>query len=195
MKKKGTLLIVDDNRNILTTVKMLLEDTFQKIFMLANPNAIPATLREKHPDVVLLDMNFRSGINTGNEGLYWLREIKKLQPDTQVVLFTAYADIELAVNGLKEGAADFIVKPFDNAKMIQTLSDAYAKTAHTPQISVVKHQSQMYWGESETMQQLRIMVEKVAITDANILITGENGTGKEMLPTRSIDSLRVMVDR
>ena len=181
MKKKGTLLIVDDNRNILTTVKMLLEDTFQNIFMLANPNAIPATLREKHPDVVLLDMNFRSGINTGNEGLYWLREIKKLQPDTQVVLFTAYADIELAVNGLKEGAADFIVKPFDNAKMIQTLSDAYAKTAHTPQISVVKHQSQMYWGESETMQQLRIMVEKVAITDANILITGENGTGKEML--------------
>ena len=181
MKKKGTLLIVDDNRNILTTVKMLLEDTFQNIFMLANPNAIPATLREKHPDVVLLDMNFRSGINTGNEGLYWLREIKKLQPDTQVVLFTAYADIELAVNGLKEGAADFIVKPFDNAKMIQTLSDAYAKTAHTPQISVVKHQSQIYWGERETMQQLRIMVEKVAITDANILITGENGTGKEML--------------
>ena len=95
MKKKGTLLIVDDNHNILTTVKMLLEDTFQNIFMLANPNAIPATLREKHPDVVLLDMNFRSGINTGNEGLYWLREIKKLQPDTQVVLFTAYADIEL----------------------------------------------------------------------------------------------------
>ena len=181
MKKKGTLLIVDDNRNILTTVKILLEDTFANVFMLANPNAIPATLREKHPDVVLLDMNFRAGINTGNEGLYWLREIKRLQPDTQVVLFTAYADIELAVNGLKEGATDFVVKPFDNAKLIQTLSDAYAKTHHTLQTSSLQLQSSMYWGDSEAMQQLRQMVEKVAITDANILITGENGTGKEML--------------
>ena len=180
-KKKGTLLIVDDNRNILTTVKILLEDTFANVYMLANPNAIPATLREKHPDVVLLDMNFRAGINTGNEGLYWLREIKRLQPDTQVVLFTAYADIELAVTGLKEGATDFIVKPFDNAKLIQTLSDAYIKSNHKDQSSTFNVQSPMYWGESDAMRSLRQNVEKVAITDANILITGENGTGKEML--------------
>lgn len=183
MKRQGTLLIVDDNRSILTTVKMLLEDTFASVLMLANPNAIPATLRERHPDVVLLDMNFRSGINTGNEGLYWLREIKRLQPDTQVVLFTAYADIELAVNGLKDGATDFIVKPFDNARMIQTLTEAYRKKAGltAPTAPAAGATPRMMWGESEAMSQLRTTVEKVAITDANILITGENGTGKELL--------------
>ena len=181
-KKQGTLLIVDDNRNILTTVKMLLEETFANIYMLANPNAIPATLRERQPDVVLLDMNFRSGTNTGNEGLYWLREIKKMRPKTQVVLFTAYADIELAVNGLKEGATDFIVKPFDNAKLIQTLREAYDKTAPSTTRSTPKTKlPQMFWGDSEAMLQLRLMVEKVAATNATILITGENGTGKEML--------------
>lgn len=103
MKKQGTLLIVDDNRNILTTVRMLLEPIFSQIITIANPNSIPAKLREEKPDVVLLDMNFSSGINSGNEGLYWLREIKSLRPQTEVVLFTAYADIQLAVTGIKEG--------------------------------------------------------------------------------------------
>ena len=117
MAKRGTLLVVDDNRNILTTVSILLEDTFQTVITISNPNLIPAKLRDEKPDVVLLDMNFSSGINNGNEGLYWLREIKRMKPQTQVVLFTAYADIQLAVKGIKEGAADFIVKPFDNEKM------------------------------------------------------------------------------
>jgi DNA-binding NtrC family response regulator len=112
MVKRGTLLVVDDNRNILTTVKMLLEDIFQTIITISNPNLIPAKLREENPDVVLLDMNFSSGINSGNEGLYWLREIKRMDSQAQVVLFTAYADIQLAVKGIKEGAVDFIVKPF-----------------------------------------------------------------------------------
>lgn len=88
IKKQGTILIVDDNRNILTTVRMLLEPIFDGIITIANPNSIPAKLREEHPDVVLLDMNFSSGINSGNEGLYWLREIKSLSPKTEVVLFT-----------------------------------------------------------------------------------------------------------
>lgn len=96
--KQGTILIVDDNRNILTTVKMLLENTFEHIVAIANPNNIPAHLREDKPDVVLLDMNFQSGINSGNEGLYWLGQIKKMRPQAKVVLFTAYADIELAVS-------------------------------------------------------------------------------------------------
>lgn len=185
IKKQGTILIVDDNRNILTTVRMLLDPIFHNIITIANPNSIPAKLREEHPDVVLLDMNFSSGINSGNEGLYWLREIKNLSPKTEIVLFTAYADIQLAVTGIKEGAADFIVKPFDNEKMISTLLEARDKNKIADK-AMGKHsgkaaQSVMYWGDSEAMTNLRHVVEKVAATDANILITGENGTGKEVL--------------
>lgn len=189
IKKQGTILIVDDNRNILTTVRMLLEPIFDGIITIANPNSIPAKLREEHPDVVLLDMNFSSGINSGNEGLYWLREIKSLSPKTEVVLFTAYADIQLAVTGIKEGAADFIVKPFENEKMIRTLMEARDKNKAVDNAIGKKGgklcgkdaQSTMYWGDSEVMNNLRSIVEKVAATDANILITGENGTGKEVL--------------
>lgn len=185
IKKQGTILIVDDNRNILTTVRMLLDPIFHNIITIANPNSIPAKLREEHPDVVLLDMNFSSGINSGNEGLFWLREIKSISPKTEVVLFTAYADIQLAVTGIKEGAADFIVKPFDNEKMIGTLLEARDKNK-TADKAMGKHsgkaaQSVMYWGDSEAMTNLRHVVEKIAATDANILITGENGTGKEVL--------------
>ena len=188
-KKQGTILIVDDNRNILTTVRMLLEPIFDGIITIANPNSIPAKLREEHPDVVLLDMNFSSGINSGNEGLYWLREIKSLSPKTEVVLFTAYADIQLAVTGIKEGAADFIVKPFENEKMIRTLMEARDKNRAVDNVinrnggkpGGKDAQSAMYWGDSEVMNNLRSIVEKVAATDANILITGENGTGKEVL--------------
>lgn len=185
IKKQGTILIVDDNRNILTTVRMLLEPVFANIITIANPNSIPAKLREEHPDVVLLDMNFSSGINSGNEGLFWLREIKSLSPKTEVVLFTAYADIQLAVTGIKEGAADFIVKPFENGKMISTLLEARDKNKAADKtagkLGGKNAQGMMYWGESEVMTNLRHVVEKVAATDANILITGENGTGKEVL--------------
>ena len=185
IKKQGTILIVDDNRNILTTVRMLLDPIFHNIITIANPNSIPAKLREEHPDVVLLDMNFSSGINSGNEGLFWLREIKSLSPKTEVVLFTAYADIQLAVTGIKEGAADFIVKPFDNEKMISTLLEARDRNKAADK-AMGKNggkdsNSTMYWGNSEVMSNLRNIVEKVAATDANILITGENGTGKEVL--------------
>ena len=145
--KQGTILIADDNRNILSTVKMLLDDTFEHIVAVANPNNIPARLREDKPDVVLLDMNFQSGVNSGNEGLYWLRQIKKLRPQAQVVLFTAYADIELAVTGLKEGAADFVVKPFDNDKLLSVLTDAYRKTMGDKG-KADSGESHMVWGTS-----------------------------------------------
>ena len=188
MTKQGTILVVDDNKGILTAVQMLLGTCFEKVITISTPNKIKATLHDENIDVVLLDMNFSAGINTGNEGLFWLSEIKKEDASIQVVLFTAYADIALAVRGIKEGAADFVVKPWDNAKLLETLKTAYnIRTANRKGISiatdklVVSKESGMFWGESNAMQQLRSLIEKVARTDANILVTGENGTGKEML--------------
>ena len=142
------------------------------------PNAIPSLLRKKKPDVVLLDMNFGRGINNGNEGLFWLKEIKRLEPEVAVVLFTAYADIDLAVKGIKEGAADFVVKPFENVVLVEKLTALRRKEAGRlpPRLAEL-----CYWGQSKTMEELHVMAEKVAVTDANILITGENGTGKEVL--------------
>ena len=188
MTKQGTILVVDDNKGILTAVQMLLGTCFEKVITISTPNKIKATLHDENIDVVLLDMNFSAGINTGNERLFWLSEIKKEDASIQVVLFTAYADIDLAVRGIKEGAADFVVKPWDNAKLLETLKTAYnIRTANRKGISiatdklVVSKESGMFWGESNAMQQLRSLIEKVARTDANILVTGENGTGKEML--------------
>lgn len=182
MKKPGNILIVDDNRGVLTAVQLLLKPHFEKIITLTSPVTLISALREETPSVVLLDMNFASGINTGNEGLFWLQEIKRLHPSLPVVLFTAYGDIDLAVRGIKEGATDFIVKPWDNQKLVETLLNAALPADNrkngqsTPPMT-----SSMYWGESSPMRQLRSLVEKVSVTDANILITGENGTGKEML--------------
>ena len=190
--KHGTLLVVDDNRNILTTVKMVTENTFERIICMTSPSGLLTRIREDHPDVVLLDMNFHSGINNGNEGLYWLREIKRMQPSTAVVLFTAYADIQLAVTGIKDGAIDFIVKPFDNKKLIQTLTNACKKAKGEK--AATNSPSGMIWGSSPVMAKLQEMVEKVAPTDANILITGENGTGKEML-AKEIHRLSKRADR
>ena len=190
--KHGTLLIVDDNRNILTTVKMVTENTFERIICMTSPSGLLTRIREDHPDVLLLDMNFHSGVNNGNEGLYWLREIKRMQPSTAVVLFTAYADIQLAVTGIKDGAIDFIVKPFDNKKLIQTLTNACKKAKGEK--AATNSPSGMIWGSSPVMAKLQEMVEKVAPTDANILITGENGTGKEML-AKEIHRLSKRADR
>ena len=187
MAKAGKLLIVDDNRSILSAVKLLTESFFEEVLTLPSPNTLISTLQKAAPDVVLLDMNFHAGINTGNEGLYWLKEVLSKFPETKVVLFTAYADIELAVRAMKEGAFDFVVKPWDNAKLIATLQNAYkatkekAKKGSAKPAPATENRVEMYWGESAEMKRIRKVVEHVATTDANILITGENGTGKEVL--------------
>lgn len=177
-------MIVDDNRSVLVAAKMLLENYFESVITTSIPDRIRSILQENEIGVILLDMNFKAGINNGNEGLFWLAEIKKYHPTLPVVLFTAYADIELAVKGIKEGATDFVVKPWENQKLVETLQKAY-KTGQSQSTrgngTAPNTSKPMYWGESAPMRQLRGIVKKVARTDANILITGENGTGKEML--------------
>ena len=192
MNKEGTILVVDDNKGILTALEMLLLGTFKKVISLNNPNQILSTLETENVDVLLLDMNFSAGINTGNEGIFWLGEIRKYRKELPVVLFTAYADIELAVKAVKEGATDFVVKPWDNAKLVATLLSAYHLNKSRTEVKHLKEKekilktqfnnnTELIWGESPSMQHLHNLIRKVAITDANILITGENGTGKEMI--------------
>ncbi len=177
MKLKRHILAVDDNPGVRTALELLLSRRFERVTTVADPSDLNHILSASAPDAVLLDMNFKSAVNNGNEGLYWLSEIKRRNPDIPVILMTAYADIELAVRGIKQGAADFVVKPWDNDRLISTIESLLTFRRKTQQPSEVI----MDWGVADEMQALRAFVEKVAPTDANILITGENGTGKEVL--------------
>lgn len=182
-KSKGKILVVDDNSGIRAALELLLPKHFAEVELIPTPRVLVTKMAEFRPDVVLLDMNFHTDINTGNEGLYWLSEIKTINPDIAVVLFTAYADIQLAVEGMKRGAFDFIVKPWDNDKLIETLKAACssrrkeAKAADAVPASTLP----MYWGKGPIMSNIRRTVEKISTTDATVLITGENGTGKDVL--------------
>ena len=193
---KSKILILDDNKSVLTALEMLLQLEFDQIFTLKNPNNLISTIQQHAIDIVLLDMNFTAGINNGNEGIYWLRQIQKYDSSISIILITAYGDIELAVRAVKEGAFDFILKPWDNNKLISTIhaslklrkskieNASLLETTRTLK-QELKPTTQILIGRSDPMKQVMEMVKKVAITDANILITGENGTGKELIARRN----------
>jgi DNA-binding NtrC family response regulator len=190
--KKGHILIIDDNKNVRTALRILLERHFESVTLLPSPKQLHSQWQEAPPDVVLLDMNFSAGINTGNEGLHWLSEIKKQDADLPVILITAYADIDLAVTALKQGATDFVVKPWDNTKLIATIQAAHSLRESRKEVIRLREQQHFLnrelnrypaicWGASHAMQSLRQLIQKIAQTEANILLTGENGTGKELI--------------
>jgi DNA-binding NtrC family response regulator len=182
--KKATVLIVDDDPDVLTAVKLLLKTEAQEVITEKNPENLNWLLQKNTPDLILLDMNFTSAINTGNEGLYWLRKIKEWKPDACVIMITAYGDIDLAVRSLKEGAADFIVKPWHNDKLIDTIKDLLDKKGGVKSAkAAVKNNAAgtTILGESPLMEDVFLKVNKVAPTDANILLLGENGTGKDLI--------------
>lgn len=189
---KSNLLIVDDNKSVLSALRYLLDEAFNRVKGVSNPNAIPHELQSQQYDVVLLDMNFKTGQNTGNEGLYWLREIKKHDPHLSVILITAYGDVDLAVKAIKEGATDFVLKPWDNQKLISTLHTAARLTLSNRQVNQLESQKEQLLevinqphspiiGTSKAMRQVLKTIQKVATTDANVLLSGENGTGKELI--------------
>lgn len=189
---KGNILIVDDNKSILSTLEILLSSEFKVITTLSNPNLILSELRKKDYNLVLLDMNFNAGINSGNEGIYWLGRIKENYPEVSVVMMTAYGDIELAVKSLKMGSTDFVLKPWDNQKLIATLTSAFQLSLSMKEVSRLKEtekvlkkeinrEQKLIIGSSQSLMNVLNIVHKVSGTDANILITGENGTGKELI--------------
>jgi two-component system response regulator HydG len=182
--KKANVLIVDDDPDVLTAVKLLLKTEAQEIITEKNPENLNSLLQRNQVDLVLLDMNFNSAINTGNEGLYWLRKIKEWKPNVCVIMITAYGDIDLAVRSLKEGANDFVVKPWHNEKLIDTIKELLdkkegVKTAKASAKNGAGDTSIL--GESDVMQDIFYKVNKIAPTDANILLLGENGTGKDLM--------------
>lgn len=180
---RAKILVIDDDPDILVAAQLLLKTEAKKVVTEKNPEQIRSHLDKDTFDLILLDMNYKSKLNTGNEGIYWLRQIKEWNEDASVVMITAYGDIDLAVRSVKEGAADFIVKPWHNDKLLSSLEEVLSnkKTANgqpkrksdTSDIGII--------GDSDAMQEVFYKIEKIAPTDANVLILGENGTGKELV--------------
>lgn len=175
----GRILIVDDNIGVRRTLQVILSPHFEAIKSIASPTEIKSAVLEFKPNVVLLDMNFKATINSGNEGLFYLKEIKSNYPGIEVVLFTAYGDIPLAVEGMKRGAFDFIEKPWDNDNLIETLKKAAAKGKG--QKSEVQYEDPVYWGDTLKIGEIREIINRISPTDMSVLITGENGVGKDII--------------
>jgi two-component system, NtrC family, response regulator HydG len=191
-KLSGNILLVDDDEFVLLSIKLLLEPHFLSIKTANNPERIPSLFEHEQFDVVVLDMNFRQGDTTGNQGRFWLKKILSISSDTQVILITAFADISVAVESIKEGALDFIVKPWQNEKLLTTVKTANlvsqekkkVKQLRSQQKSLISTLNQKYEpmiGKSAVIFNIRKTIEKVAPTEAEVLIMGQNGTGKEVI--------------
>ncbi|WP_207428977.1 sigma-54 dependent transcriptional regulator [Pedobacter sp. SYSU D00535] len=182
--KNATILVVDDDPDILTAMRLLLKPQVKEIAAEKNPENIRQHLSKQEFDIILLDMNFTSSVNSGNEGLFWLRKIKELKSSASVIMITAYGDIDLAVRALKEGASDFMVKPWHNEVLVDTIKEALSKREPGKPESRKLTSSVIgteLLGSSELMEEIFHKVEKIAPTDANVLILGENGTGKDLI--------------
>lgn len=178
------ILVVDDNKSILSAIEMLLNGRYEKVRTLSTPNALLSELAADKYDVLLLDMNFSAGVNTGNEGLYWLQRVIEYQPSISVIMITAYGDVSLAVRAIQMGATDFVLKPWDNEKLLSTINSAckLSSSRNKAQKSArTTSGNTNIIGKSEAWINVMQMVNKVATTSANVLITGENGTGKEVV--------------
>lgn len=192
MKKRQKVLIVDDNEDILFAAKLLLKPTADIIHTEKDPGVIPAIIKEENYDVIFLDMNFTEDMTSGKEGFYWLREILNIDPLAVVVLITAYGDVEMAVRAVKEGATDFVLKPWENEKFLATYNAALKLRESRLELEAMRmHRNQLsedldqgfhdLIGTSQAMHEVFTTVKKVAETDANVFILGENGTGKELV--------------
>lgn len=200
--KSGTILIVDDNKSVLSALELLLQPLCKEVVTSFNPNQIPSLLETKQFDAILLDMNYSAGINSGNEGLYWLKRVLEYDASSSVIMITAYGDVELAVRAVKEGAVDFVLKPWENSKLVATINSAIQLRNSRKEVKSLKEKEQnlkvavnrdnaVIIGKSPAFKNVLQIVNKVAKTDANVLITGENGTGKEVIARElHIQSLR-----
>jgi two-component system, NtrC family, response regulator HydG len=185
MLKNAHILVVDDDQDVLLAIKLLLRPYVKEVVTEKNPERIQSLLTNQKFDLILLDMNYNSSMNTGNEGIFWLRKIRNIDKNVLIIMITAYGDIDLAVKSVKEGASDFVLKPWQNEKLIDAIeyaldSEPKAKSNVSEKKKSAQNPEQKSGmiGESEAMQEILYKVEKIAPTDANILILGENGTGK-----------------
>lgn len=192
IKKEATILIIDDDEDVLLSAKLLLKKRYSKVIIRNNPKEINQLISTESIDVIVLDMNYRIGFNDGKEGIYWLKHIMSINPEIIVVLMTAYGEVELAVDAIKKGAFDFILKPWSNEKFLATINAGLELSSSRQKIAVLKstnvalqenieQQFGLVIGDSQAMQDVMDMIDKVSSTEASILILGENGTGKQHL--------------